>query len=248
MKRTSVPALIAILAIPLALAACGKEGDKTTAPTGEPVAAVAAPAGTSWADTVNQTPDGHFVMGNPQAKVRLVEYGSYTCSHCRDFSESATPEIRSLVDTGKMNFEFRNYIRDPMDMATALLARCGGKDVFYPLSEQFFGYQNSLFEKAQAMGDAAYQAAIAAPATERFGRLASAVGLIDYAKQRGISEDQAKQCLGDTKAAEALAQGVEKANADYKISATPTFLINGAVVADAATWPILKAKLKEVGI
>lgn len=250
MKLKPVPALtaLALMALPLALAACSNEGDKPAAPTGEPVAAVAAPAGTSWAETVNQTPDGHFVMGNPQAKIRVVEYGSYTCSHCRDFSESASPEIRDIVNSGKMSFEFRNYVRDPMDMATALLARCGGKDIFYPLSEQFFGYQNSLFEKAQAMGDQAYQATMAAPPAERFTRLATAVGLIDYAKQRGIAEDQAKQCLGDTAAAEALAKGVEKANADYKITGTPSFLINGVLVDNATTWPILKAKLKEAGI
>lgn len=240
--------LLAVTALSLTLAACGKEGDKAAAPTGAPVAAVAAPAGTSWADTITQTADGHFVMGNPDAKIKLVEYGSYTCSHCRDFSETASPEIRNIVNTGKMSFEFRNYVRDPLDMASALLARCGGKDIFYPLSEQFFGYQNTLFERAQAIGDAAYQQALGAPPTERFTRLATAVGLLDFAKQRGIAEDQAKQCLADTAAADALAKGVEKANADYQISGTPSFLINGVLVDNVAAWSALQPKLKEAGI
>src|SRR3546814_17531411 len=86
-------------------------------------------------------------MGNPDAKVKLVEYGSYTCSHCRDFAAESAEEIRQIVDSGKMSFEFRNYVRDPIDISTALLARCGGKDIFYPLSDQFFANQNAMFEK-----------------------------------------------------------------------------------------------------
>lgn len=238
---------LAIIAMTLALAACGK-GEKEAQPTGEAIAPVAAPAGTSWSATVSETPDGHFVMGNPKAKVQLVEYGSYTCSHCRDFSAEASEEIRKIVDSGRMSFEFRNYVRDPIDISTALLARCGGKDIFYPLSEQFFANQNAMFEKTQALGDAQYQQLMSAPPAQRFTQLATAIGLVDFAKQRGISEDQAKQCLSDTAAAEKLAKGVADANQQYKIEGTPTFILNGVMVENTAAWPALRTKLKEVGI
>ncbi|MEJ7935880.1 thioredoxin domain-containing protein [Sphingobium sp. AN558] len=241
-----LPGLVAI-ALSLSLAACGK-GDGTPKSSGDPITAVAPPAGTTWSDTVNETPDGHFIMGNPQAKLKLAEYASYTCSHCRDFSAEASEEIRALVNTGKMSYELRNYVRDPIDIATALLARCGGKDIFYPLSEQFFANQNAMFAKAQALGDPKYQALMSAPPKQRFGQLAQAVGLVDFAKQRGIAQAQADQCLADTAAAEKLAKGVEAANSQYQLSGTPTFLINDAVVENATTWAVLKAKLKEAGI
>ena len=80
---------LALIALSLSLSACGKK-DAASNSSAEPVAAVAAPAGTSWSATVTQTPEGGFVMGNPQAKVKLIEYGSYTCSHCRDFSAEAS--------------------------------------------------------------------------------------------------------------------------------------------------------------
>ena len=236
---------LALIALSLT-AACGKKDDASQ--TADPVAAVAAPAGTRWSETIAATPDGHFVMGNPKAKVTLVEYGSYTCSHCRDFSAEASEEIKQMVDTGKMSFEFRNYVRDPIDISTALLARCGGKDIFYPLSEQFFANQSAMFDKAQALGDAKYQALMSAPPAQRFGQLAAAVGLVDFAKQRGIAEDQAKQCLADTAAAEKLAKGVQDATAQYKIEGTPTFILNGVTVENTATWPALKPKLKQAGI
>ena len=124
---------LTLVALSLGLAACNSSEDAAK-PSGEPIAAVPAPAGTSWSATVNETPEGNFVMGNPDAKLKLVEYGSFTCSHCADFAETASPEIRERVDTGKMSYEFRTYVRDPIDLTTALLARCGGKDVFYPVS------------------------------------------------------------------------------------------------------------------
>ena len=73
---------LALIALSLTVAACGKK-DEGSVTSAEPIAAVAAPAGTKWSETIAASPDGYFVMGNPNAKVKLVEYGSYTCSHCR---------------------------------------------------------------------------------------------------------------------------------------------------------------------
>ena len=41
-----------------------------------------AAAGRDWSAVVNRTTAGGFIMGNPDAKVKLVEYGSMTCPHC----------------------------------------------------------------------------------------------------------------------------------------------------------------------
>lgn len=237
---------LALIALSLTLAACGKseEGAK---PSGDPVAAVAAPAGTSWSQTVAQTPEGYYLMGNPSAKIKLVEYGSYTCSHCKDFTAEASEEIKKIVDTGKMSFEFRTYVRDPIDLTTALLAECGGKDIYYPLSEQFFANQAAMFEKVQG-NEAAFQGVEKLPPAQRPGAIAQIAGLVEYAQQRGISADQAKQCLADTGAAERLAKGVEAANSQYQISGTPSFLINGVLVDNVANWASLQPKLKEAGI
>jgi protein-disulfide isomerase len=241
-----VVSALALIALTLTLAACGKseEGAK---PSGDPVAAVAAPAGTSWSQTVAQTPEGYYLMGNPSAKIKLVEYGSYTCSHCKDFTAEASEEIKKIVDTGKMSFEFRTYVRDPIDLTTALLAGCGGKDIYYPLSEQFFANQAAMFEKVQG-NEAAFQGVDKLPPAQRPGAIAQIAGLVEYAQQRGISADQAKQCLADTGAAERLAKGVEAANSQYQIQGTPSFLINGVLVDNVANWASLQPKLKEAGL
>jgi protein-disulfide isomerase len=239
---------LAVATLSLSLAACGdKEGSNVTAPTGAPVAAVAAPAGTTWADTIAETPEGGYRMGNPSAAIKVVEFASYTCPHCRDFATESDAEMRAFVNSGKVSYELRSYVRDPLDMAMALLVRCSGKDAFFPLGIQFFGNQAAMFEKAQAMGDAQYQAAVSAPPQQRFITLAQATGLIDFAKQRGISEDQAKQCLADTAMAEKLAKEVQDATQQYNISGTPTLLLNGVVQENASAWPAMRAKIKEAG-
>lgn len=241
--------LLSSLALVLALTACGdKDAASEGALSGDPIAAVPAPAGTSWADTVKATPEGGFVMGNPEAPIKIVEFASLTCSHCAEFSEKGFPALRDkYVAEGKVSYELRNYVRDPLDMTAALLARCGGAEPFFPLSDQIFTYQPTLFEKAQGMGEAGYKAAMEASADERFVKLGEATGLIEFVMQRGISEDQAKQCLADAKSAEKLAEGVQKASASYQIEGTPTFLMNGQKLDNVSSWPNLEAKLREAG-
>ena len=34
-------------------------------------------------------------MGNPDAKVKLVEYGSLTCPHCKAFDDEGVPTLGS---------------------------------------------------------------------------------------------------------------------------------------------------------
>ena len=89
---------LTISALALTVAACG---EKTATPAGDAPAAVAAPAGQNWVDTVTATPEGGFRMGNPNAKVKLVEYASLTCSHCAHFHTQILPDLKKKwIDTG----------------------------------------------------------------------------------------------------------------------------------------------------
>lgn len=240
--------LLPAVLLSLSLAGCGETKDEEGFPKLEAGENVAAPEGQQWSDVVATTPNGGYVMGNPDAAIKVAEYGSYTCPHCADFVESSSQDIDSMVDTGKMSFEFRPYVRDPLDMTVALLAGCTGPEAYFPLSHQLFANQAAMYQTAQGAGDAAYASAMEKPPEQRFIALAEMSGLIDFVKQRGVSEDKAKQCLSDTQKIEALAGHVQEANTRYNITGTPTLLINNSVVENANTWDVLKAKLKEAGI
>jgi protein-disulfide isomerase len=245
-------ALGALLAVPLALAGCGDAGDDATgAPQGEPIAAVPAPAGQSWVESVAVTPEGGYRIGNPNAPLKLVEYASHTCSHCAEFSQTGAQPLDEYVEKGIVSYELRNLIRDPIDMTVALLARCGDPATFHPLANQAWGNFNQMMTNIQANGAALEQAQLAPPA-QRFQAIAQATGLIDFFAERGISRDQAMQCLGNTELAQQIAERSEQQSKELEVNATPTFFLNGAKL-DVATWgpngglPGLEAALQNAG-
>ena len=84
---------------PLMLAACDDAATADGAASGEPLPAIAAPAGTQWADTVAVTPEGGYRIGNPDAPLKLVEYASHTCGHCADFSKTGKQPLKDKYDT-----------------------------------------------------------------------------------------------------------------------------------------------------
>src|SRR5881398_3208672 len=111
--------------------------------------AAKAPLRTDWTHVVAATPAGGFVLGNPKAKVKLVEYGSLTCPHCRAFDEEGVPTLLGkFVKSGQVSWEFRNYVRDAADLTAALIARCNGARGFFPLVRALYHDQPTWFGKA----------------------------------------------------------------------------------------------------
>ncbi|WP_373488981.1 thioredoxin domain-containing protein [Blastomonas sp.] len=240
-----------LIALPvlLALGACGGDADSegAAATSGEPIAEIAAPAGQNWAETVTKTGDGYYVLGNPQAPIKLVEYASLTCPACANFAETAFATIRDkYVASGRVSFEMRNFVREPMDLTASLLTRCGSEATYFALTEEVMANQEAMFTKAQAMGEERYGQVLAMPDGQRYVALAEAVGLTDFFAQRGVSRDQANQCLSDVGAARALADNTGKASRDEGIQGTPTFFINGRQI-DYSGWPALEAELQKMG-
>ena len=122
-----------------ALAGCNNKQDN--AASNAPINLTPAPprAGRDWTQTVVATPEGGMLMGNPNAKVKLVEYGSLTCPHCREFDETGSePLINTYVKSGQVSYEFRNYVRDAFDLAATLIARCNGPKGFFPLARSLY--------------------------------------------------------------------------------------------------------------
>jgi protein-disulfide isomerase len=247
MKRFSAFSAILLLT----LAGCGSkdEGNSSAPPANVGAAAsVAAPAGKQWSDIIEETPEGGFRMGNADAALKIVEFGSLTCPHCRDFAAESANDVRAMVNTGKLSFEFRHFVRDPLDLSLGLLARCEGAALFFPLSEQLFENQTAMFDQMTKAGEALTSAVQSQPLEQRFVTLAQGSGLIDFVKQRGISETKAKQCLSNTDMVGKISKNVQDATAKYNISGTPTVLLNGAEIPDGGKWDNVKARLKAAGL
>lgn len=203
-----------------------------------------APAAVDWSRTVVATPEGGFRMGNPNARVKLVEYGSLTCGHCAAFArQGMAPLVGTYVRTGKVSYEFRNFILNGLDVAASLVARCGGPARFFPVADKFYATQPQWMGRVSALTAAQKAQLNALPESQRLGRLAETVGLTGLAAQNGIAPAQAKRCLADQAALDRLAKMAEAAGAQG-VQGTPTFFLNGANIG-THNWATLEPILRE---
>ncbi len=227
----------------LALAACGgEEGDTEN---GELIAAIPAPDGTNWGETVTVSEDDGYVLGNPDAPLKLVEYASHTCGACAQFSATGKDPLKEYIATGVVSFEQRNLVRDPIDLTIATLVRCGAKENMQVLSDQAWQNLEQTFAAVNQNG-AAYQAAGEAPTEQRFIQIAQAAGLIDFFAARGLSADQQRACLADTAKVEAIATNSSTQADELGITSTPTFILNGNKL-DIRSWSDIEARLQRAG-
>ena len=246
MKPIRLFALGLLAAAPLALAACGDEAAPGEVAEGEALPKIAAPAGTSWKDTVTVTPEGGYMIGNPDAPLKLVEYASHTCGACANFSATGKPVLADkYIPSGVVSFELRNLVRDPIDLAIATLVRCGAKESMLPLSDQAWLALNDFFAAAEA-NQSLYQAAGNQPVEQRFVTIAQAAGLIDFFAARGLSADQARTCLADAKAVQSIADASTVQAEELKITGTPSFILNGKKL-EVNQWLQLEPLLQRAG-
>jgi protein-disulfide isomerase len=241
------PLYLLITAAIVASSACNADkGANATAPGAEVSAApVAAPNNGDWSTIVSQTPEGGFLMGNPKAKVKLVEYGSLTCPHCADFEEKGgKPLVDNYVKKGLVSFEFRNFVRDPYDITAALIARCGGPASFFGLTRAFYAEQKDWIGKILAADPAAMQALQTQPPQAQFKAIADMAGFPAFAALRGVPKAKSEACLADPAAATALVQMNSDAVSNYSVQGTPSFIINDELVEGAASWDLLEPAIK----
>ncbi|MEE9434979.1 MAG: thioredoxin domain-containing protein [Sphingorhabdus sp.] len=232
-------------ALALSLSACGGEGEGKL--KGEPVAEVKAPEGQQWLDSVKVTEEGGYLIGNPDASIKLVEFGSLTCHVCADFSTQSSEELhRDYINTGKVSLEFRNFVRDPVDLAASRITHCAPKESFLALTEQFMEIQPEVLTRMQQLDEAAQQRIATAAPLEQPKAYAEAAGVLDFFTQRGVSTDQIDSCLADGDAITALAERTKEYGKKYDIPGTPTFLINGKAIGVTA-WPAVKTALQAAG-
>jgi protein-disulfide isomerase len=199
-----------------------------------------------WTGAVAMTPEGGFRMGNPEARVKLVEYGSLTCPHCAAFAAAAMPTLRGrYVRSGRVSFEYRNFVLNGIDVAASLLARCGGAGTFFPLAETLYARQQEWVGRISGLNDAKKAELNALAPGPRLARLAEIGGLSALAAGFGVTPQQGKACLADEAGLDRLAAMYE-AGAALGVRGTPTFLINGEVVA-AEDWTTLEPLIRGAG-
>ena len=233
----------------LVLAAC--DNSSSTAATGAAPAATsaaksAAPAATKdWTTVVAATPEGGFRMGNPDAPVKLIEFASLTCPHCKEFHEEAMATIKAqYIAPGKVSYEYRSFVLNGPDLAASLLARCQGAPTFFNLLNAFYANQESWVAPFMKLSPDEAKRIGALPQDQQIAAIATAGGLDAFMRTRGMPKAKFDQCLSDQGAIDTLTKIRNEAVDKYKVTGTPGFALNGAPLEGVHRWSDLQPKLQ----
>ncbi|HEY0043951.1 MAG TPA: thioredoxin domain-containing protein [Allosphingosinicella sp.] len=210
----------------------------------EEAAPAASAAKQDWAALVAATAEGGYRIGNPDAKVKLVEYGSLGCSHCAHFAAEADGPLRSnYIAGGQVSFEFRPFLIFPTDLAASQLLGCTGATGYFPALEKLFAAQKGAHDRLEALPRAEQERIEALDPAAQGPALIKAMGFDTLFRAQGLSDAQQSACLADQAAAQRLGE-VTDAGVALGVTGTPAFLINGKLVEDAPTWQALETRLK----
>ena len=149
-----------------------------------------------------------MVIGNENAKIDIVEYASYTCSHCATFHTNVYPKLKQdYIETGKVRFTYREVYFDKYGLWASMIARCAGP-------EKFFGLTDLIYKSQDIWARAGEDTAIVSE-------------LSKLAKVAGLNDERIKNCLEDTEKLRALVEWFKKNASNDEVKSTPSFLING---------------------
>ena len=170
--------------------------------------AFAANAQSAYVEAADSTPIEEMVIGDPDAPLTVIEYASFTCSHCASFHESTYGDLkRNYIDTGKIKFVFREIYFDKYGIWASMIARCAGPEKFFGLTDMLLSSQRTW---ARAGDD-----------------LEIVQELSKVARLAGMEEDQVQSCLRDGDKIKALVAWYKGNATSDGVRSTPSFMIDG---------------------
>lgn len=207
--------------------------------------AVPAAAATNWANAVSATPAGGILIGNPAAKVKIIEFASYSCSHCKTFHEAGLPALKAkYIAGGKVSIEQRSFVRNGPDFSASLLVGCLPTAQRVKMADALFAEQAKWTQPFIDIAASDAQAVMKLPPEQQPARMAELSGLDGWAAKRGLPLAKGRVCLVDKAAQEQLLATRSEAVDKYKLEGTPLFVINGATVIGVYDWASLEPAVK----
>ena len=147
-------------------------------------------------------------LGNPNARVTLIEYAAFTCPHCAAINELVFPQLKkNYIDTGKVLYVFRLFARGPQDGLAEKLARCAPR-------EKYFTFADAIFRAQEKWN---YE----------FGVQDGRAQLVKLGTQLGLKPDQINKCMDSPADNDRINATGQEAVSRYGLTGTPTFVING---------------------
>ena len=148
--------------------------------------------------------DGSVILGNPNAKITILEFGDYQCTFCYKFHDETMKKIdEEYIKTDNVNFIYKNF---PLNGEQSILA----SEASYCAQKQnkFWEYHNTLYNNWGG---------------ENTGWITENV-LLGFARDVGLNLDSFSQCLEDSEFRQKVLDD-EQFGKEIGINATPSFLV-----------------------
>ncbi len=185
---------------------------------------------------VEVTSEKTHIIGSPEAEQTLVEYLSYTCSHCSVFELKGADTIKyGHVASGKLRLEIRHYIFDNADLTVATALHCLPEDKFFLAHSTMLKRQAQWVPKWRNATPAQRARYEAGTPRQIMQAIARDIDLYEAMAPFGLSNVELDRCLGDPAIYKPILQQTEDAEA-VGINSTPSFLLNGTKIPQF-TWP-----------
>ncbi len=166
--------------------------------------------------------DGEPSSGNPDAKVTVIEYSDYECPFCsKFFSESYGKLKAEYIDTGKINFVFKDFPLGFHDKAipAAAAANCVLRDLG---DEKYFEMHDTIFSNQRSL---------------------SVSNLKKWATDLGMNSDNYDSCIVDSSILDEISADLAEGS-QLGVSGTPSFFINGKLIVGAQPYSVIKAEIE----
>ena len=185
-----------------------------------------------------------MVLGDPKAPVEIIEYASLTCNHCATFHNFVLPKIKDkYVDTGKVKVVMRSFLLNAIDASASILTRCVPEKRYFKFMEILFTQQTQWYDISE------YQK-LSGIHDQRTANNIFVQSTIDkvskVANRLGINNRKIEACLLNEKIGDYLYSVHQEGIQKYKVTATPTILVNGNKTGNtyAAVEKAIEAALK----
>lgn len=144
-----------------------------------------------------------YEIGDADAPVTIVEYASFSCSHCANFHNDVLPGVKSqLVETGKARFIYRDFPLNGPALTASKLSHCVDQARYKGMVSMLFETQSNWLAQPAKIQESFLQ----------MGRLA------------GLSEERFNECMNNKDVENAILLKMQNAREQYEIQSTPTFI------------------------
>jgi len=170
---------------------------------------------------------GDMMLGDPAAPITLIEYASMTCSHCAGFHKGTFPRLKeNFIDTGKIQFVFREFPLDVYALEASIMARCAGADRYFDVVHEIFVRQEEWI----------------------LSRSPSAIrrNLQNIGEDMGITEEMNETCQENEALQKRIAAKAAEGRTRYEVAGTPAVVINGKLFEGAPNYNNLARYLEDI--